>query len=116
MWGSSNKTKKKEEEPTIGQENKTMFTKGSLRPESDMEEELSGGRTEAGTKENSDKDDNKVKAVSTDQMSKNNMKGNGLTECSTVKANNILKTDKSMKARSNRINSTEMASFTKKTP
>lgn len=43
------------EEHIIGSENSPTFTKASLKAEKDMEEVPSGGVTEVGTKDNSDK-------------------------------------------------------------
>jgi hypothetical protein len=104
MSESSDSTKKKEEVHIIGQENSRMYMMGNLRGAKEMEEVLSGGRMEAGTKVILRMGFKVDSEFYTEKEETSNIRGYGITACSTEREYSTLTMVSDTRVTSNKTN------------
>ena len=105
---SSSSIRKMEEGFTSGQANNQIFTKANSWKVKETVGALSGGQMEAGMKDSSEMEFKVAMAFYIAKEATKSTKGLGIMECSTERAHNFSRTEKSTKARSKRTSSTAM--------
>lgn len=115
MWASSDLTRKKEEESTLGLARKVMFMKESSKEGREMEGERSGGQTVVGMRASSETECSQVQECCTEKVATDSLRVIGTTACLMVEELSTSRTERDMRALSRRISSMERAFSTKMT-